>query len=185
MRSTQYHKDLSEKLKATNINPYVLRWIMAYLTSRTQYVRMNGASSHLLPVSSGVPQGSVIGPLLFIFYIDDNTSISLTDGTLSLFADDMLLYRPIRSLVDYHHLQIDIDCLCNWTDLNHLQFNNSKCKFMIISRKRQPIQPHQPSTVNGTQLERVCSHKYLGVWLTSTGPHKLLRSLKRYDHNLE
>ena len=72
---------------------------------------VNGAPSHLLPDSSGVPQGSVIGPLLFIFYIDDITSISLTDGTLSLFADDMLLYRPIWSPVDYHHLQIDIDCM--------------------------------------------------------------------------
>jgi len=91
---------------------------MAYLTSRTQYVCVNGASSHLLPVSSGVPQGSVIGPLLFIFYINDITSISLSDGTLSLFADDMLLYRPIRSPVDYQHLQIDIDCLCDWTELN-------------------------------------------------------------------
>ena len=69
---------------------------------------VNGAPSILLPVSSGVPQGSVIGPLLFIFYINDITSISLSDGTLSLFADDMLLYRPIRSPVDYYHLQIDI-----------------------------------------------------------------------------
>ena len=95
---------------------------MAYLTSRTQYVCVNGASSLLLPVSSSVPQGSVIGPLLFIFYINDITSISLSDGTLSLFADDMLLYRPIRSPVDYQHLQIDIDCLCDWTELNYLQF---------------------------------------------------------------
>ena len=80
----------------------------------------------------------------------------------------MLLYHPIRSPVDYHHLQIDIDCLCDWTDLIYLQFNNSKCKFMIISRKRKSIQPHQPLAVHGTQLERVYSHKYLGVWLTFT-----------------
>ena len=65
-------------------------------------------------------QGSVIGPLLFIFYINGITSISLSDGTLSFFfANDMLLYRPIRSPVDYQHLQIDIDCLCDWIDLNY------------------------------------------------------------------
>ena len=107
----------------------------------------------ILPISSGVLQGSVIGPLLFIFYINDITSISMSDGTLLFFADNMLLYRPIRSPVDYQHLQIDHPC--EWTDLNYLQLNNSKCKFMIISRKRQPIQPHQPLTVNGTQLEKV------------------------------
>ena len=83
------HKPLLEKLKATNINPYLLRWITAYLTSRVQYVCVNGASSNSLPVSSGVPQGSVIGPLLFIFYVNDISSISLSNGTLSLFADDV------------------------------------------------------------------------------------------------
>jgi len=65
-------------------------------------------------------QGSVIGPLLFIFYINGITSISLSDGTFHFFANDcMLLYHPIRSPVDYQHLQIDINCLCDWTDLNY------------------------------------------------------------------
>ena len=162
------HKPLLEKLKATNINPYLLRWITAYLTSRVQYVCVNGASSNSLPVSSGVPQGSIIGPLLFIFYVNDISSISLSNGTLSLFADDVLLYRSIQKPVDYQHLQIDIDNLCEWTDDNHLQLNRTKCKFMVISRKRQPILPSQPLTVNHSQLERVYSYKYLGVWLTST-----------------
>ena len=162
------HKPLIEKLKDTNINPYLLRWITAYLTSRVQYVCVNGASSNPLPVSSGVPQGSVIGPLLFIFYINDISSVSLSNGTLSLFADDLLLYRPIQKLVDYQYLQTDIDSLCDWSDDNHLQFNGTKCKFMVISRKRQPILPPQPLSVNRSQLERVHSYKYLGVWLTST-----------------
>ena len=102
------------------------------------------ASSNPLPVSSGVPQGSVIGPLLFIFYVNDISSVSLSNGTVSLFADDLLLYRPIEKLVDYQYLQTDIDSLCDWSDDNHLQFNGTKCKFMVISRKREPILPPQP-----------------------------------------
>ena len=108
-------------------------------------VCVNGASSNSLPVSSGGPQGSVIGPLLFIFYVNDISSISLSNGTLSLFADDVLLYHSIQKPVDYQHLLIDIDNLCEWTDDNHLQLNRTKCKFMVISRKRQPILPSHPN----------------------------------------
>ena len=77
----------------------------------------------------------------------------------------ILLYRSIQKPVDYQHLQIDIDNLCEWTDDN---LNRTKCRFMVISRKRQPILPSQPLTVNHSQLERVYSYKCLGVWLTST-----------------
>jgi len=161
------HIPLLEKLQGTNINSYLLRWIATYLTSREQYVCVNGVSSTMLPVKSGVPQGSVIGPLLFIFYVNDITTTPLSSGTLSLFADDLLLYHPIRSAADYLHLQADVEKLCVWSDSNHLKFNGTKCKYMVISRKRQPIQPVQPLMVNNT-LERVYSYKYLGIWLTST-----------------
>ena len=64
-------------------------------------VCVNGSSSDVLPVISEVPQGSVLGPLLFIFYINDITTVPLSDGTMSLFADDLMLYRPIYSATDY------------------------------------------------------------------------------------
>ena len=73
---------------------------------------VNGSSSGVLPVTSGVPQGSVLGPFLFIFYIDDITMVPLSDSTMSLYADDLVLYRPIHSATDYHLLQIDIDNIC-------------------------------------------------------------------------
>ena len=67
------------------------------------------------PVLSGVPQGSVLGPLLFLVYIDDVSDVLLSDGsTLNLYADDMLLYKPVKSIEDIHHLQMDIDCICDW-----------------------------------------------------------------------
>ena len=74
----------------------------------------------------------------------------------------------LAALLQFVPINTDIDSLCDWSDDNHLQFSGTKCKFMVISRKRQPILPPQPLSVNRSQLERVHSYKYLGVWLTST-----------------
>ena len=82
---------------------------------------VGGSSSNALPVLSGVPQGSVLGPLLFLLYIDGITSITLSSNShLTLYADDMLLYRPISNSADYAHLQADINKISEWVDL---QFN--------------------------------------------------------------
>ena len=73
---------------------------------------VNGLSSDILPVSSGVPQGSVLGPLLFIIYIDDITDLQLSDGSMTLYADGIMLYHPIYTPADYSLLQQDIDDIC-------------------------------------------------------------------------
>ena len=162
------HRPLLQKLKNCNVHPHILRWITHYLCKRSQYVCVNGSSSGVLPVTSGVPQGSVLGPFLFIFYIDDITMVPLSDGTMSLYADDLVLYRPIHSATDYHLLQIDIDNICVWSDDNLLKFNGRKCKYMIITRRKQPSLPVTPLKIKQTFLERVHSYRYLGVWLTSS-----------------
>ena len=128
-----------------------------------KYVCVNGLSSGILPVLSGVPQGSVLGPLLFIIYIDDTT-----DGSMTLYADDIMLYCPIYTPDDYSLVQQDIDDICTWTTNILLKFNSNKCKFMVISRKRSPHQPVTPLTVDNLPIEQVQSYRYLGVWLTST-----------------
>ena len=92
---------------------------------------VGGESSLDTPVLSGVPQGFVLGPLLFLVYID--VSDILSDGsTLDIYADNMLLYKPVKSIEDIH-LQMDIDCISGWVDCNKLTLNPNKCKTMVIS----------------------------------------------------
>ena len=90
---------------------------------------------------------------------------------MTLFADDIMIHRPIRTPEDFDMLQLDIDNLASWTDQNFLQFNASKCKYMVISRKRQInslTTLSQPSLqIKGIIMEQVDSYKYLGIWITA------------------
>ena len=113
---------------------------------------MNGKTSTSSRVLSGVPQGSVLGPLLFLIYINDLTNVELNDGKLLLYADDILLCHPIYCLDDYGHIQQNIDKICTWSEVNLLQFNPAKCKYIVVSRKRNPLLPGSGLYINGTAL---------------------------------
>jgi len=106
------------------------------LSNRRQRVVINGAQSSWLPVISGVPQGSVLGPLLFLLYINDITKDILSD--IRLFAADCILYRVIRTQSDCITLQADIDRLHSWATIWQMQFNSSKCHILSISRQHNP-----------------------------------------------
>ena len=135
-----------------------------YHTDRMQQVVVNGATSDTLPVLSGVPQGSVLGPLLFLMYIDGVNNIGLSVGSnLVLYADDMLLYRPVSSPEDYLHLQADIDAIAHWVDINLLHFNVQKCKAMKITCERQSASTPVVK-LNSQILQRTDAYKYLN-WL--------------------
>lgn len=160
------HQPLIHKLEELGVDKYLLKWISNYLTERKQQVVVNGETSSALPVTSGVPQGSVLGPLLFIFYVDGVESVTLSDGTVVMFADDMVLYRPIHAHEDYLLLQRDINAIASWIARLHLQFSENKCKYMILSRKRSGTTP-PAILLNDLPLQRVSEYKYLGVYISS------------------
>ena len=99
------HISLLHKLEEIGINPYILRWIRSYLTERKQYVAVEGSSSPTLQVLSRVPQGSVLGPLLFLIYLNYVVNCISDSSKINLFADDIALYRVISSPEDYIALQ--------------------------------------------------------------------------------
>ena len=156
-----------QKLVDINLDPFLIAWISDYLTDRKQRTVLNGSISHSLPVTSGVPQGSVLGPLLFIIFMSDINSVNLShESKLLLYADDILLYRPVTSGNDYKFLQEDIDSLSAWCNSNHLTFNEQKCKSMVVSRKRKRcVLP--TLLLNGHHMEECNTIKYLGINLTS------------------
>ena len=121
------HKRLLNKLTLYGINGNIHRWISSFLTHRRQQVVIDGAQSSEEPVLSGVPQGTVLGPLLFLLHLNDLPSV-LDPGTVCrLFADDCLLYRNIRSIADQLQLQQDLLNLEKWAANWGMKFNAKKC----------------------------------------------------------
>lgn len=104
------------QLQEININPYLIRWLKDYLSNRFQFVAVDGEESSILPVVSGVPRGSVLGPLLVIMYINSVTAIISPDSEINMFADDITLYRIIKSLTDYSTLQEDVNSIFSFMD---------------------------------------------------------------------
>ena len=161
------HVPLLKTLQNLNVNEYLLRWIKSYLLNRSQYVAVKGHDSNTLPVVSGVPQRSVLGPLLFISYINDVTSVVSPESELNLFADDIALYWIIKSPAEYEQLQIDIYSVSLFISGKHHKFNARKCRQMLVSRKTKYSLTQSPLTVDGTPLTIVAEYKYLGVTIAS------------------
>ena len=161
------HIPLLQQLKDVGLGPLLLKWIQSYLTNREQFTVVNGCSSNLLQVLSGVPQGSVLGPLLFIIYINDVVNKIHPDSNINLFADDIALYRIIRSSVDYTILQKDITAVSSCLGSKHLELNASKCCYLLLSRKRSHSIHPPVLMLNDVPLKHVSSYKYLGVLITS------------------
>lgn len=107
-----------------------------FLTKRTQQVIIDGVSSDKVHVSSGVPQDTVLGPAMFLLYINDLPAT--IKSTVRLLADDCIMYKEITSSEDAAALQVDINSLCVWQNLWLMKFNPKKCFAMHITHKKAP-----------------------------------------------
>ena len=108
------HNLLLLKFKSYGISDPTLSWFGSYVSERQQRVVINGHSSDCLPVTSGVPQGSILGPLIFLIYINDLPTYLENNPSIALFADDSKLFRPIYLPNDSFSLQKDLDSLSHW-----------------------------------------------------------------------
>ncbi|CAH1273383.1 Hypp5110 [Branchiostoma lanceolatum] len=156
------HERLLSKLKHYGISDLLQSWLRAFLTERTQRVVFDGGTSKAVRVTSGVPQGTVLGPLLFLLYINDLPNS--VDSHVRLFADDCLIYRTISKPSDAQALQSDLDALSEWQNRWLMSFNPSKCHILHITRKKHPTLTQY--SLCGEALTGVKSHPYLGVQLS-------------------
>jgi len=157
------HVILIEKLKIFALNLKCINVIKNFLSDRRQMVVVGGNNSTMKPVTSGVPQGSVLGPLLFLLFVND--LCQNLSSNIRLFADDTVLYREISSAEDHSILQSDLDKIAKWCEENKMSLNVTKCKVMNVCRL------HAVSgfdyTLNDCILETVSKYKYLGIFITS------------------
>ena len=164
------HDRLLGKLEHYEVSGPILNWINVFLKTREQQVQVGGAISSPTSVDSGVPQGMVLGPLLFLLHINDLPQV--VSSQVRPFADDCLLYRGIRCREDQLALQRDLTTLSKWGDTWGMKFNAAKCKIMRISRSQTTHT--QFYSLNNQILTEVDQAKYLGVTLSnelSWSPH--------------
>ena len=155
------HGRLLHKLHHLGIRGKHQEWIESFLRGRSQQVVLEGTSSSRAPVKSGVPQGSVLGPLLFLIFINDLPDEVSAGTKVKLFADDCVLYRRINSEEDSKILQSDLDKLQKWETEWLMKFHPNKCQVLHITNKKDPIK--HIYNIHQTNLEEVNTAKYLGV----------------------
>ena len=153
------HQHLFHKLHHYGIRGDLLTWIKSFVSNTVKQVVVDGQQSNLTAVTSGVPQGTVLAPLLFLFFIND-----LPNGIMSkikLYANDVLLYNTIHSQKDCHNLQQDLNLLEEWATKWKMSFNLQKCEFLRITNKKYPI--FSQYLILNEIIREVTYTKYLGV----------------------
>lgn len=151
------HKRLIITLETIGIRGKLLAWIQDFLSGRLQRVVLEGVASEWTQVASGVPQGSILGPTLFVAAVHSIPEV--VESSVAIYADDTKLYRPITTAADKVALQQDIDALSEWSVQWQLPFNTKKCKIMHIGATN----PESEYTIAGQRLEKTTEERDLGV----------------------
>ena len=170
------HERLLNKLEAYGIKGEIHRWIRNCLIGRTQRVIVNGEYSEAASVSSGIPQGSVLGPILFLIFINDLPEI--LQSIVKLFADDTKLYRTIVDKNDETILQNDIDQIAAWSERWQIPFNVNNCKVLKVGKNDQNVKYSMGTLEGRIELEQVQYEKYRPKILTTY-------TRKHYEGKLE
>ena len=170
-----WHEGLLLKLEAAGISGSLLLWFRSYLTNRKQRVVLPGAESDWRYIRAGVPQGSILGPLLFLLFIND--IVDEIGCNIRLFADDTSLYITVENPdMAAELMNIDLDKIMKWAKKWLVLFNPFKTESFLASRKLvKPI--HPPLFMEGSQITEDESHKHLGIFLSNTW-HKHIEYIK-------
>ena len=159
---TVNHDILLQKLYHYGIRGMALKWFQSYLSDRYQYVTYNGTESAEQNIKCGVPQGSILGPLLFLIYINDLANVCEYMMPL-LFADDTNLFRGGKNIDDIHNeISHDLDSISEWLKSNKLSLNIKKTHFIVFTRNGA-TKPHVNLCIDGHNIGEVTSTKFLGV----------------------
>ena len=161
------HSILLFKLKKLGIGGKIGKWIGNFLLNRTQYVTINGEQSSKSQVISGVPQGTILGPVLFLIYIADIGN-NLSSSNMSSYADDSKLINTIRSWKDNRNLKIDLTKIYDWTKENLMEFNSTKFEVLKIG-KNEDLKDCHYENPDGENIPTVSTAKDLGVNFNEKG----------------
>ena len=165
---TVNHDILLTKLEHYGIRDMALEWFKSYLSNRKQYVSINGESSELMDISCGVPQGSVLGPLLFLIYINDLPNISEV-LKFYLFADDTNIYYEAESTKKLETvINKELKKLYTWLNVNRLSLNIEKTNFIVFHPYNKPIKELITLKIHKKAISEKDHIKYLGVMIDST-----------------
>ena len=156
------HNGLLYKLFKSGIDNITLQWLKRFLEKRRQSVVLEGEHSYSVPVTSGVPQGSVLGPFMFLVFINDLPCY--VKSRVRLFADDTVIYLTIKSESDCRQLQDDLHSLEKWESDWCMEFNPSKCNVIRVTRRRTPFKFQ--NKLHGKVLETADTTKYLRINLS-------------------
>ena len=161
------HVRLLRKLEAYGIRGQVRDWIGDFLSERKQRVKVNGTLSGWGDVISGVPQGSVLGPVLFVIYINDLPDV--VNSLCSMYADDTKVYRSVSTDKDIECLQKDLDSLVDWADKWQMRFNAEKCKILRMGtiNKKHEYSMRKHGSVDRVNLESSRVERDLGIYIDS------------------
>ena len=170
------HSIILKKLEHYGIRGTELEWFVSYLSNRQQFVELNNTKSTLKVIRTGVPQGSIIGPLLFLIYIIDLATAS-TKLSPIMYADDTTLFTTMANFQHNHDdemttsdkINIELTNITDWLAVNKLSLNENKTKVMILHSKQRKTKQHEipKIVINHKPVEVISQFKFLGVIIDS------------------